>query len=186
MPKMSPVKIQQPKFHKKRAFVSDICSCCVRRLLTGFQRQERFPALPFYTGLNHVTGHEFKSALQVFGKLFFWPVQVSYERLQCIQFPKQVFWSPRTITANAEETVRGRYRKLFYSKLNIRNGMLWKRSGSRKVRGQGVVKEDKACFESRVAHLVYLFFTTSRSLQSCPDGFRSTSLAIVPWKKING
>lgn len=107
---------------------------------TGFQRQERFPALPFYTGLNHVTGHEFKSALQVFGKLFFWPVQVSYECLQCIQFPKQVLWSPRTITANAEETVRGRYRKLFYWKLNIRNGMLWKRSGSRKVRGQGLKK----------------------------------------------
>lgn len=45
MPKMSPVKIQQPKFHKKRAFVSDICSCCVRRLLTGFQQNVFQPYL---------------------------------------------------------------------------------------------------------------------------------------------
>lgn len=111
----------------------------------------------------------------MFGKLFFWPVQVSYECLQCIQLPKQVFWSPRTITANtrtrAEETVRERDTVSYFNQSSISGR---KRSGKGqevgRSEGKGLLKKTKPVSSphAMVAHLVYLFFTTSRSLQSCP------------------
>lgn len=143
------------------------------------------PASPFHTRLDHVTGHEFKSALQVFSKLFFWPVQVSYECLQCIQLPKQVLWSPRTITANTKR--QSEWDTVCYFNQSSISGR--KRSGKGqevgRSEGRGLLKETKPVSSphAMVAHLFNLFFTTSRSLQSCPGGFRSTSLTIVPWKK---
>lgn len=46
---------------------------------------------PFYTGLDHVTGHQLESALQVFTELLLGPVEVSDEGLQGVQLPEQVF-----------------------------------------------------------------------------------------------
>lgn len=40
--------------------------------------------LPFYTGFNHVAGHQLQPGFQVFAKLLLWPVEISNERLQSV------------------------------------------------------------------------------------------------------
>lgn len=59
--------------------------------------------LPFNTGFNHVTGHELEPGLQVFAKLFFWPVEISNERLQSVQLPEEVLGRPRAVAAEQSQ-----------------------------------------------------------------------------------
>lgn len=62
--------------------------------------------LPFDAGLDHVTGHELEPGLQVFAELFFWPVEVSNERLQSIQLPEEVLGRPRAVAAEQTQVSR--------------------------------------------------------------------------------
>lgn len=72
-----------------------------------------FNTLPFHTGLDHVTGHQLQSGLQVFSKLFLWPVQISYEGLQSIQLPEQILRCARAITAGSRITKKDFKSKCF-------------------------------------------------------------------------
>lgn len=47
-------------------------------------KYQLFEMLPFYTRLDHVTGHQLQSGLQMFAKLLLWPVEVSDKGLEGI------------------------------------------------------------------------------------------------------
>lgn len=81
---------------------------CSPRVKTN-QNYFKLSLVPFDTGFDHVTGHEFEAGLQVFAKLFFWPVEISNERLQSVQLPEEVFGCARAITAEQPQLNQCRF-----------------------------------------------------------------------------